>query len=117
MGEWRRGEGRGGEGREEEYNGERRGEQGGTEEGERRVEDRRGEERRGEERRGEERIDTLLKGKYHVNLLSFQNPKMCVCRQKQGNNCQVCYKLSLQCNKPSISASSKRQSRSVWMEI
>ena len=29
------------------------------------------------------------KGKYHANLLSFQNPKMFVCRQKQ-----VCYKLS-----------------------
>ena len=41
----------------------------------------------------------LLKGKYHANLLSFQNPKMFVCQQKQRNNCQVCYKLSPQCNK------------------
>ena len=40
-----------------------------------------------------------LKGKYHANLLSFQNPKMFVCQQKQWNNCQVCYKLSPQCNK------------------
>ena len=31
-----------------------------------------------------------LKGKYHENLLSFQNPKMFDCQQKQRNNCQVC---------------------------
>ena len=37
--------------------------------------------------------------KYRANLLSFQNPKMSVCQQKQRNNCQVCYKLSPQCNK------------------
>ena len=40
-----------------------------------------------------------LKGKYQVNLLSFQNPKMFVCQGKQRNNCQVCYKLTPQCNK------------------
>ena len=40
-----------------------------------------------------------LKGKYHANLLSFQNPKMFVCQQKQRNNCEVCYILSPQCNK------------------
>ena len=32
----------------------------------------------------------LLKGKYHENLLSFQNQKMFDCQQKQRNNCQVC---------------------------
>ena len=31
-----------------------------------------------------------LKGKYHENLLSFQNPKMFDCQQKQQSNCQVC---------------------------
>ena len=40
-----------------------------------------------------------LKGKYHANLMSFQNPKMFVCQQKQRNNCQACYKLSSQCKK------------------
>ena len=40
-----------------------------------------------------------LKRKYHANLLSFQNLKMFVCQQKRRNNCQVCYKLSPQCNK------------------
>ena len=55
----------------------------------------------------------ILKGK----LLSFQNPKMFVCQQKQRNNCQVCYKLSPQCNiKLSFSASSQRQSSSEWIE-
>ena len=44
-------------------------------------------------------ISKGLKGKYHANLLSFQNPKMFVCQQKQRNNCQVCYKLSPQCIK------------------
>ena len=59
----------------------------------------------------------ILKGKYHANLLSFQNPKMFVCQQKQRNNCQVCYKLSPQYNiKLSFSASSQRQSSSEWIE-
>ena len=30
-----------------------------------------------------------FKGKYHENLLSFQNPKMFVCQQKQRNNALV----------------------------
>ena len=40
-----------------------------------------------------------LKVKYHAILLSFQNPKLFVCQQKQRNNCQGCYKLSPQCNR------------------
>ena len=40
-----------------------------------------------------------LKGNYYTNLLSFQKPKMFIFQQKQRNNCQVCYKLSPQCNK------------------
>ena len=27
-----------------------------------------------------------LRGKYHANLLSFHNPKLFVCQQKQRNN-------------------------------
>ena len=52
-----------------------------------------------------------LKGKYHANLLSFQNPKMFVCQQKQRNNCQVCYtcKLPPSAIKLSISASGQRR--------
>ena len=38
----------------------------------------------------ESRAKFELKGKYHENLLSFQNPKMFDCQQKQRNNCQVC---------------------------
>ena len=30
-----------------------------------------------------------LKGKYHENLMSFENPKTFVCQQKQENNCLV----------------------------
>ena len=37
------------------------------------------------------------KGEVSRKLLSFQNPKMFVCQQKQRNNCQICYKLSPQC--------------------
>ena len=44
-------------------------------------------------------VPLALKGKYHANLRSFQNPKMFVCQQKQRKNWQVCYKLSPQCNK------------------
>ena len=44
------------------------------------------------------RSKRFVKGKYHANLLSFQNQKMFVCQQKQRNNCQVCYKFSPQCN-------------------
>ena len=29
------------------------------------------------------KASTLLKGKYHANLMSFQNPKMFVCHHKQ----------------------------------
>ena len=36
--------------------------------------------------------ECCIKWKYYANLLSFQNPKMFVCQQKQRNNCQVCYK-------------------------
>ena len=53
----------------------------------------------------------LLKGKYHTNLMPFQNPKMFVCQQKK-NGCLVL----LQIFTPSaikllISASGQRQSR------
>ena len=36
--------------------------------------------------------ECCIKGKYYANLLSFQNPKMFVCQQKQKDNCQICYK-------------------------
>ena len=51
-------------------------------------------------------MHSALKGKYHANLLSFQNPKMFVCQQKQRNNGQVCYtcKLPPSAIKLSISA-------------
>ena len=32
------------------------------------------------------KANTTFRGKYHANLLSFQNPKMFVCQQKQRNN-------------------------------
>ena len=51
----------------------------------------------------------FLKGKYHANLLSFQNPKMFVCQQKQQ------YKLS-SAIKLSISASGQTRSRPVLMD-
>ena len=56
--------------------------------------------------------ECCLKGKYHANLLSFQNPKMFVCQQKQRNNCQV----RPSAIKLSISASGQRQSRLAWIE-
>ena len=45
---------------------------------------------------GDDDFSDRLKGKYHENLLSFQNPKMFVCQQKQRNNCPICYKLAPQ---------------------
>ena len=38
-----------------------------------------------------------LKGKYHENSMSFQNPKMFVCQQKQKYNCLVFLKIIPQC--------------------
>ena len=35
------------------------------------------------------RAKQFLKGKYHENLMSFENPKTFVCQQKQENNCLV----------------------------
>ena len=40
-----------------------------------------------------------LKGKYHENFMSFQNPKMFVWQQKLKIIVKFCYKLSPQCNK------------------
>ena len=37
-----------------------------------------------------------LKGKYHENLMSFENPKTFGCQQKQKIIVLFCYKLSLQ---------------------
>ena len=53
-----------------------------------------------------------FKGKYHANLLSFQNPKMFVCQQKQKYNCLV-FSSAITL---SISASGQRQSRPVSIE-
>ena len=59
----------------------------------------------------------LLKRKYHANLLSFQNPKMFVCQQKQQNNIvKFVINYHLSAIKPSISVSGQRQSRLVWIE-
>ena len=56
-----------------------------------------------------------LKGKYHANLLSFQNPKIFVSRNKE-----IIVKFVINYHpsaiKPLISASGQRQSRPVWME-
>ena len=58
----------------------------------------------------------VLKGKYHVNLVSFQNTKKFVCQQKPKKIVQFCYKLSPSAVKLSISAFGQRQSRSEWIE-
>ena len=34
-------------------------------------------------------VKCKLKGKYHENLMSFENSKTFVCQQKQQNNCLV----------------------------
>ena len=59
---------------------------------------------------------SILKGKYHANLLSFQNPKMFACQQKQRNNCKFVINYHSSEIKLSISASGQRQSRPVWIE-
>ena len=63
-------------------------------------------------------VHSCLKGKYHANLLSFQNPKMFVCQQKQQNNNFVKFVINYHPSaiKLSISASGQRQSRLVWIE-
>ena len=61
-------------------------------------------------------ITCCLKGKYHPNLLSFQNPK---CLSISRNN-KIIVKFVINYHpsgiKLSISASSQRQRRPVWIE-
>ena len=57
-----------------------------------------------------------LKGKYHQNLLSFQNPKMFDCQQKQRIIVKFVKNYHPSAIKLSISASGQRQSRPVWIE-
>ena len=59
-----------------------------------------------------------LEGKYHANLLSFQNPKMFVCKQKQRNDNIVKFAINYHPSaiKLSVSASGQRQSRPEWIE-
>ena len=58
-----------------------------------------------------------LKGKYHANLLSFQNPKMLACQQKKKETIvKFVINYHPRAIKLLISASGRRQSRPVWIE-
>ena len=62
-----------------------------------------------------------LKGKYHKNLMSFENPKTFVCQQEQENNNKLLLLSSFVINyhpsetKLLITASSQRQSMMEWI--